>query len=201
MGYCIDQTDSSFVIFKKDFDVCLVAIKQMASDWLAAGNGEPSWVDLRNALKANSLQDAFNEWRWTVYLDDAGDIGGINFDGEKSGQDYKLFECIAPFVKDGGFICMRGEDEAQWQWVFNKGKCEEVEGITRYIKHKPHKVKKTFKLAPCKGNSMHSWRIHGVSQFAPEWVHQICLICGQHRAIQDLGDRVKVMDPNKVFKK
>jgi len=34
---------------------------------------------------------------------------------------------MAPFIKDGGFIEVHGEDNFYWRWKFNDGKCREVE--------------------------------------------------------------------------
>ena len=48
------------------------------------------------------------------------------FNGEKLGDDALLWETMAPFIKDGGFIEVHGED-AYWRWKFNDGQFQEVE--------------------------------------------------------------------------
>jgi hypothetical protein len=50
----------------------------------------------------------------------------IHFEGEKIGQEDLLFEAIAPWVRDGSYIEMSGEDDAMWRWFFHAGECHEV---------------------------------------------------------------------------
>ena len=59
-------------------------------------------------------------------FDDENNIDGIEFVGEKLLEEYKVFKKIAPYVKDGSFIEMAGEDSAIWRWVFHNGTCDEV---------------------------------------------------------------------------
>jgi hypothetical protein len=59
--------------------------------------------------------------------DDDGNIIGLEFVGDKVVYDEeKMFQKIAPFVEDGSFIEMRGEDGAMWRWVFSGGTVREV---------------------------------------------------------------------------
>lgn len=59
-------------------------------------------------------------------LDTDGNIKKIKYVGEVLGDDYSLFQKVAPYVRDGSFIEMYGEDGEQWRWVFKDGKCCEV---------------------------------------------------------------------------
>lgn len=63
---------------------------------------------------------------YELKFDDNGDIVDISFYGDKLGNDLKAFQKIAPFVQDGSFIEMEGEDNETWRWVFKNGKCREV---------------------------------------------------------------------------
>ena len=65
-------------------------------------------------------------------LNAEGDITAIEFQGEKLRDDYEMFQKIAPFVRDGSFLEMMGEDGALWRWVFRNGRCQEVNAIVSW---------------------------------------------------------------------
>ena len=54
-------------------------------------------------------------------LDTDGNITELEFIGEKLGNDFEMFQSIAPYVQDGSYIWMIGEDGSQWRWVFQSG--------------------------------------------------------------------------------
>lgn len=59
-------------------------------------------------------------------LDPEGNIIDISFVGDKIEDDLYAFKEIAPYVKEGSFIEMKGEDGAKWKWIFENGTCREV---------------------------------------------------------------------------
>lgn len=65
-------------------------------------------------------------WPYDFELDGLGNIVRIEYLGEKLGDDLEMFQKIAPYVREGSFLEMRGEDGEQWRWIFRGGKCEEV---------------------------------------------------------------------------
>ena len=67
-------------------------------------------------------------WRYPYdyTFDVDGNITEIEYVGEKLGRDFELFQKVAPFVRDGSFIEMYGEDGERWRWIFKNGKCREV---------------------------------------------------------------------------
>ena len=80
-----------------------------------------------NLNKDGQLIRLFDQGRWAVEFDDDGNVNDIQFEGEKKGWgEDELFEKIAPFVKDGSFIEMHGEDGGMWRWVFKNGTCTEI---------------------------------------------------------------------------
>jgi hypothetical protein len=85
-----------------------------------------SWVDMDKFKAAENLVKAIKCWGWEPSVDAEGNITGINFAREKSGQENLLFDAIAPFVQDGSYIEMSGEDDVMWRWVFKGGECHEV---------------------------------------------------------------------------
>lgn len=134
MGYCMDQTASRFFIPQEYHGIALKAIKDfMLQNYTADGGMQVirsySWVDTDEVIRSETLQDALYAWRWEAseYSSD-GDIDGIYFRGEKSGADDELFRVIAPYVKEGSYIAMRGEDGALWRWYFNGQRCIEQTG-------------------------------------------------------------------------
>ncbi len=121
MGYCMSQNESKFHIRAADKNLALRAIKALMID----KKGPFHWVDTATVKSSQNLADAMDEWRWDVEEDEAGNIVGIAFSGEKAGDDLTLFKAIAPFVESGSYIEMRGEDGAQWRWIFNEKMCIE----------------------------------------------------------------------------
>jgi hypothetical protein len=65
------------------------------------------------------------EWRWDVCEDENGNVNKIDFTGDKLGDDKILFDAIAPFVDEGSFIKIIGENNFVWTWFFNEKICDE----------------------------------------------------------------------------
>ena len=59
-------------------------------------------------------------------FDDDGNITGIEHIGHNLGDDLEMFQSIAPFVAEGSFLDMSGEDAERWKWIFKDGKCQEI---------------------------------------------------------------------------
>lgn len=135
MGYCMYQSDSVFNISASNIKDVIKTIHALASDknkmfggrWTPGVGKSESWYSWVNMdfVNTNDIKEIFNCWRWDVTTDDDGNITDIYFDGGKLGDDVVLFETIAPYVNDGSYIQMRGEDEHIWRWCFNNGKLEE----------------------------------------------------------------------------
>ena len=115
MGYYMTQRETKFKFKDGKDEEILNAIK----DAVNKGN-VTSWVDEITVNNSDIFQDALAECRWEYYKDD------LWFEGEKLGSDYELFCAVAPFVEDGSYIEMSGEDGCLWRWVFENGKCMEV---------------------------------------------------------------------------
>ena len=138
MGYCMWQDDCNFVIKAANFPAALQAIKDLILNKENIDDGSwsrevrYSWADTDAVMESETLIDALSAWRWDAHTGWGGDIYFISFTGEKSGQDKFLFQAIAPYVKNGSYICMRGEDGALWRWYFEGGVCKEQEGRVIY---------------------------------------------------------------------
>ena len=129
MGYCIEQTESQFRLASEHHDAALRAIQGLVgSETISDTSGRHfSWV--RSGFeRIDNLEEMLKEWRWEpAYLD--GDIVGLRFFGEKSGDDGAMLNAIAPFVDAGSYVQMQGEDGAVWRWYFNGDTCETQAGV------------------------------------------------------------------------
>jgi len=121
----MEQIQSDFEIKVENKNKALEAIKKLAS-------GEPGfshnyrWFQNEDFENFLNLKEAMNKWRWEIEEDEDGNVYYIHFIGEKSGDDDILFNAIAPFVEEGSFIQMLGEEGEMWRWVFNDEKCIEI---------------------------------------------------------------------------
>ena len=137
MGYCMTQRDCHFIIKAENQEKAMEAIKALAKDvdekgsggsWSGGGKTKSwySWVETEEFANAETLADALKAWRW-IAEDNKGDIDYLYFEGDKLGQEDILFEAIAPFVEEGSYIEMSGEDGALWRWAFEQGMMVERE--------------------------------------------------------------------------
>lgn len=87
-----------------------------------------SWMNNADPDEWETLEDAMASWGYPIETDDEGNVIDIRFHGQKIGDEDQLFDAIAPYVEDGSYIEMTGEDDYVWRWVFNGNRVEEVEG-------------------------------------------------------------------------
>jgi hypothetical protein len=142
MGYCMEMRTANFTIKAENRSAALKAIKAMADRPEDMGGGtyyggtrqvaHYSWMNGVDFHSFHTFPDAMDAWRWPVQEDATnddetfGDIIGIEFTGEKMGDDEKLFAAIAPFVEKGSYIEMQGEEGDIWRWVFDGEGVKEV---------------------------------------------------------------------------
>ena len=143
MGYHMQVEGIEFLIREKSKKKALEAIKSLDPNNGSGGHWEPggrkteswfSWVDTKELMSAETLEAALEAWGWPPYPPEPsdGDITGLTFEGEKLGDDVHLFSAIAPYVEDGSYIRMRGEDNEVWRWLFKDGKCLEQGAIITF---------------------------------------------------------------------
>lgn len=127
MGYCIEQTDSNFVIKKENFENALNSLKavfvpgKMTCYDYVCGKTIPhfSWVTTDVVLNAKTLEEALVEIRYDPIFDNDGNIINVEFNGEKYGDEKIFFTALAPFVESDSYISFRGEDGHLWKWFFD----------------------------------------------------------------------------------
>ena len=123
MGYYMETNDWKFKMPKANADKALAALKELF--------GRPDygagWVDNEEVLSADTFEKAINEARFTVdSFRDEEDYTQIWFNGEKySGDEVDTLNAIAPFVEDGSYIEMSGEEGEVWRWIFHPDGVEE----------------------------------------------------------------------------
>jgi hypothetical protein len=142
MGYYMEMEDCKILIPSNHFADMLSAIKAIMSDNPSMGGGtygggglierHYSWVSTERVLDSKDVTEALHAWRWHPNLDDDGNIFMLYFNGEKLGQDEVLFKAIAPYVTEGSYVAMRGEDGALWRWYFDGNNCVKQEGMVVY---------------------------------------------------------------------
>ena len=138
MGYCVQSDETSFFIPQEYHGLALQAVKDFMLKTYTADYGVQtirsfSWVSTEEVVQSENIFDALYAWRWEAGSEsgDDSDIIDIYFRGEKLGHDDLLFQVLAPYVKEGSYIVMRGEDGHTWRWYFDGQTCrEQVAKIT-----------------------------------------------------------------------
>jgi hypothetical protein len=145
MGYYISQSDSSFIMKQEHFDAALTAMKEAAKkqkwDWVFKGQIENSktivealthcrWKPLlwtNEDAASETQQISTTELLWSErHKIKVGDITGLSYQGEKLGAEECFFKAIAPYVEDGSYIEISGEEDYLWRYVFNNGHMDEI---------------------------------------------------------------------------
>jgi len=130
MGYCIEMTESNFVIKKENFEKALKSLKDVfvpenmtCCDCISGKNYYHfSWVDTKTVLKSTNLGEALEEIRYIPKFNQDGDICDVEFIGEKYGDEEIFFNALAPYVESGSYLYFKGEDGDTWKWLFENGK-------------------------------------------------------------------------------
>lgn len=122
MGYYIDSCGCNFKMNKANADKALAAIKELFSQpGYIAG-----WVNTKKVLDAETFEEALEEARFDIDSSSDEYYDGIWFNGEKySGNEVDVLNAISPFVEDGSYIEMSGEEGERWRWIFRKDGVEE----------------------------------------------------------------------------
>lgn len=120
MGYVIELIESDVHM---DAEKCPAALEclKLVSDpthpiGQSKGAGSFKWVHFDHTEWRN-IEEAMEDWRLPVTLDERGDIVDIEFKGEKYGEEKLVLDTIAPMLRDGSFLKFRGEDREEWLYV------------------------------------------------------------------------------------
>jgi hypothetical protein len=107
MGTYMCLTTSQFLIEASAREGALQALKTLARGENAMSGGAHTgerWFAFCNGANPaawHQLPEALYELRWQCSVDRQGNIDGIDFRGEKLGDDFKIFNALAPYVQPG----------------------------------------------------------------------------------------------------
>ena len=131
MGYEIGIHDSEFHIDNEDTQAALNAITEMMDE---AGHTPRdkafAWMNGVDPDEWDYLKEAMKDWRFPVEFDDELNVVGINFTGQKIGDEEQMFDVIAPYVETGSYITFFGRgDGYRWRIEFHEDEVEEVSDV------------------------------------------------------------------------
>jgi len=74
---------------------------------------------------------AYRLWQhyFQAHFDAQGNIDSVWFRAEKLHDQPAMLCDIAPFVREGSYIEMQGEDYKRWRWEFYNDKCHKAYAI------------------------------------------------------------------------
>ena len=131
MGYCIFQRGAQFRIPASNHAAALAAVKSLIGrEPITDQTGRHfSFVQPDEWVGAASLAELLNAWRWEAEVAPDGDISGLEFQGEKHGDEDMLFAALAPYVEADSYIEMIGEDDKLWRWHFDGSHVYKLLGV------------------------------------------------------------------------
>ena len=108
MGYRIYMREVDLRIRKENFDAALSAVKTAFSS---------SWTE-----HLDTFEEAMSDFGYVPEYDEDGNIDGFEFIGEKLRNDREFWDTVAPFVEEGCYLEIEGDDLEIWRWKFRNGK-------------------------------------------------------------------------------
>jgi len=149
MGYNVEMSLSNVVIPMEKIEGALKAIndlfkperlKRGGADelgWQGIQTRHYSWVNTPRE-PFTDIVEALAKWRYQAGILGPGLIVEY-FTGEKLGDDSILWTALAPFVRPGAEITLRGEDNDAWKWFFDGKKLREKVGRVVFEEFEPVK--------------------------------------------------------------
>ena len=117
MGYCVSLVESNLKFKKEDANIILSTLKEFAS------NTSLMWADEHSILRAKNIKECFEEIRYPLI--ESGDFYKIDyFDGEKLGDEERIFNSIYKYIEKGSYLEYVGEDGDKFRLVFGVKGCK-----------------------------------------------------------------------------
>lgn len=110
MGYQIYMREVDLRIRKENFEAALTALKE-------AFVSDRTWTE-----HLESLEDAMSDFGYIPEYDENGSIDGFEYEGKCLRGDYEFWTALAPFVVEGCYLEVEGDDLEIWRWKFRNGK-------------------------------------------------------------------------------
>jgi hypothetical protein len=146
MGYYVTLTSTKLHIPAHEFSpICehLLSTGFLTNtDSMGGGSYQPdgkteawySWVDMKaltKHLNDHDLDAVLEDFGFDVFLDRDGNITDLHYD-DKTGDEGKLFECMAPALKGTLHFYWSGEGGAMWKWLIRDGKLFVIDANISY---------------------------------------------------------------------
>lgn len=119
MGYYMFGRSKDFKIRRENFKTAYEHVKDSKPELMGEGN-----LTLAHLLG----WQGFTVYHHLDSLDE--DIIELWFPYDRSTEEHALLEAIAPWVEDGSYIEMEGEE--RWVWYFLDGKLHHAPGVVTY---------------------------------------------------------------------
>jgi len=110
MGYQIYMREVDLRIRKENFEAALNALKE-------AFVSDRTWTE-----HLKSLEDAMSDFGYIPEYDENGSIDGFEYEGKRLRGDYEFWTALAPYVEEGCYLEVEGDDLEIWRWKFRNGK-------------------------------------------------------------------------------
>lgn len=110
MGYQIYMREVDLRIRKENFEAALIALKE-------AFVSDRTWTE-----HLESLEDAMSDFGYIPEYDEDGSIDGFEYEGKCLRGDYEFWTALAPYVEEGCYLEVEGDDLEIWRWKFKNGK-------------------------------------------------------------------------------
>jgi len=147
MGYGVQTIKGEVVILAGKQDAALAAARELdrhdelKSGWRRVEQPDgsvarrPHWAytDPDKVASAQTLTELLQAFRYRVDTEpDDGEIYGVDFIGSSLGDDYHLWNALAPFIEPGSEIVWLGEDELLQRWSFDGATMSAADGHIVY---------------------------------------------------------------------
>lgn len=122
MGYCVEMKECEFFIKKENIDKAFNTLREYAKTKIE-NKERLSWIDLHGVAYSETLTEALECCDFDILYNDNGDVYDVDWISEKLGDHDVILDVIAPYIEDGSYLQMYGEDGDTWRWVIKDNKC------------------------------------------------------------------------------
>ena len=122
MGYCVEMKECKFFIKKENIEKAFNTLRDYAKTKIENKEGL-SWIDLHSVAYSETLTEALESCDFDILYNDNGDVYDVDYISEKLGDHDVILNVIAPYIEDGSYLQMYGEDGDIWRWCIKDNEC------------------------------------------------------------------------------
>lgn len=122
MGYCVEMKECKFFIKKENIEKAFNTLRDYAKTKIEKKE-RLSWIDLHSVAYSETLTEALESCDFDILYNDNGDVYDVDYISEKLGDHDVILNVIAPYIEDGSYLEMYGEDGDIWRWCIKDNKC------------------------------------------------------------------------------